>query len=137
MAALFLGFTAACAQMSSHEVVQNENIRQAAQNARTYSDHNALASYFENAAREIQTKAKEQKKLLEHYEEKGYLYGRQAQDLKSHTAALVRKYEETVEENIKEAAAHRLMALEQAQGNLAVHDGAIKDLRRGKPLNKR
>ncbi|SEP05689.1 hypothetical protein [Nitrosovibrio sp. Nv6] len=130
LSTLLLGFTTACAQMSSQEIVQNENIRQAAQNARTYSDHNALTSYFENAAREMQTKAEEQKKLLEHYEEKGYLYGRQAQDLKSHTAALVRKYEETAEENIKEAAAHRLMALEQAQANLAVHNGAIKEPRR-------
>ena len=46
----------------------------------------------------MHNKAEEQKKLLEHYEEKSYLYGRQAQDLESHTSALVRKYEETEQE---------------------------------------
>jgi len=105
--------------MSPHDAVQNPTIRKAAQNARTRSDHDALFTYFEGAAKEMQTKAAEQKKLLEHYEEKGYLYGRQAQDLKSHTAALVRKYEETVEENIKEANLHRQMALEMAKRELA------------------
>ena len=114
-AVLSLGLLAACAQMSPHEAVQNTNIRKAAQNARTRSDHDALTKYFEGAAREMQAKAKEQKHLLEHYEKKGYLYGRQAQDLKSHTAALLRKYEANAEENIKEAAAHRQMALEQAK----------------------
>lgn len=61
----------------------------------------------ENAAGEMQTKAEEQKRLLEHYEEKSYLYGRQAQDLKSHTAALVRKYNEVAAENIREAPVYR------------------------------
>ena len=114
-AVLSLGLLAACAQLSPHEAVQNTSIRKAAQNARTRSDHDALIKYFEGAATEMQAKAKEQKHLLEHYEKKGYLHGRQAQDLKSHTAALLRKYEANAEENIKEAAAHRQMALEQAK----------------------
>jgi len=108
--------------MSPYDAVQNPTVRKTSQNARTRSDHDALSRYFEGAAKEMQTKAAEQKKLLEHYEEKGYLYGRQAQDLKSHTAALVRKYEETVEENIKEANLHRQMALEMAKRELAVRD---------------
>src|SRR5687768_13224455 len=114
-AVLSLGLLGACAQMSPHEAVQNTNIRKAAENARTRSDHDALTKYFDGAAREMQAKAQEQKHLLEHYEKKGYLYGRQAQDLKSHTAALLRKYEANAEENIKEAAIHRRMALEQAK----------------------
>ena len=60
----------------------------------------------------MQAKAEEQKKLLQHYEEKSYLYGREAQDLISHTSALVRKYGETAQENRKEAALHRQMALD-------------------------
>lgn len=122
-AALSLGLTAACAQMSPFEAVQNTNIRKTAQSPRTRSDHDALTRYFEEAAREMRTKAQEQEKLLEHYEQKSYLYGREAQDLKSHTAALVRKYKETAEENIKEAAAHRQMALEQNRQNLAARNG--------------
>jgi tellurite resistance protein len=121
-AALSIVLLAACAQMSPYDAVQNPTVRKTSQNARTRSDHDALSRYFEGAAKEMQTKAAEQKKLLEHYEEKGYLYGRQAQDLKSHTAALVRKYEETVEENIKEANLHRQMALEMAKRELAVRD---------------
>ncbi|BCT66826.1 hypothetical protein NNRS527_00394 [Nitrosospira sp. NRS527] len=73
----------------------------------------------------METKAAEQKQLLEHYEEKSYLYGREAQDLKSHAAALVRKYHETTEENIKEAAAHRLMTVEQAQHESTCRDGKM------------
>ncbi|SCY34872.1 hypothetical protein SAMN05216420_10511 [Nitrosospira sp. Nl5] len=122
-AALSLGLLAACAQLTPLEAVQNTNIRKAVQNARTRSDHDALTKYFEGAAREMQTKAEEQRKLLEHYEEKGYLYGRQAEDRKSRTWALARKYEESAQANIKEAAAHRQMALEAAQGSYAAQDG--------------
>lgn len=96
-------------------------IESAKNNQRTVSqgDHDALSRYFENAAREMRAKAAEQRRLLDHYEDKSYLYGRSAQDLKSHTAALIRKYDETAEKNIQEAATHRQMALEQAGDNLA------------------
>ena len=67
-------------------------------------------------------KAEEQKKRLQHYEEKSYLYGRQAQDNKSHTAALLPRYERAVEDNVKLAAFHRNMAAELAKGNYATSD---------------
>lgn len=121
-AVLSLAVLAACAQMIPHEAVQNANIRKAVQNARTRSDHDELTRYFEGAAKQMRTKAEEQKKLLDHYEEKSYLYGRQAQDLKSHTWALARKYEETAEAYIKEAAAHRQMAAEAVQHNYAARN---------------
>ena len=85
-------------------------IRAAAQNATTRSDHEAVAKYYEDAATQIQAKVEEQKQLLEHYEDKSYLYGRQAQDLQSRTTALVRHYEKTVKTHIQEAALHRQMA---------------------------
>lgn len=85
-------------------------IRAAAQNATTRSDHEAVAKYYEDAATQMQAKVEEQQQLLEHYEDKSYLYGRRAQDLQSHTAALVRHYEKTVKANIQEAALHRQMA---------------------------
>jgi hypothetical protein len=53
---------------------------------------------------------KEQKELLEQYQDKSYLYGRQAQDLQANTDALIRKLEHTVKTNIQEAALHRQMA---------------------------
>lgn len=61
----------------------------------------------------MQAKAEEQKKLLQHYEEKSYLYGREAEDLISHTGAWRRKYGETAQENRKEATFHRQLALEE------------------------
>lgn len=114
LAALSLGFMAACAQMSPiQESTQNAAIGKAIHSAQTPGDHYALTKYFEGAAREMQGKANEQKKLLEHYENKSYLYGREAQDLISHTAALVRKYNQTARENIKEASMHRQMAQDE------------------------
>jgi hypothetical protein len=116
--ALSLGLLAACAQLSPHEAAHNTNARRVILKARVRSDHDALSEYFENIARKMQAKAEEEKKLLEHYEEKSYLYGRRAQDLKAHTAALVRKYTKSAEENMKQAALHRKMAREQAQRDL-------------------
>jgi septal ring factor EnvC (AmiA/AmiB activator) len=117
-AAVSLGLLAACAQISPLEAVQNTSARKAPQSARTRSDHDALTKYFEDAAREMHNKAEEQKKLLEHYEEKSYLYGRQAQDLESHTSALIRKYETAEQASMKEAALHRRMAKEATKQNL-------------------
>src|SRR5687767_2533694 len=99
---------------------QNDQIHKAGKNAITYADHDKLAKEYQNTAKEMLVRAEEQKKLLQHYEEKSYLYGRQAQDKQSHTLALLHKYEQTAEEVIKQAAFHRKMALE-----LAPHDYAI------------
>lgn len=85
-------------------------IRAAARNATTRSDHEAVAKYYEDAATQIQTKVEEQKQLLEHYEDKSYLYGRQAQDLQSRTSALIRHHQKAVKAHIQEATMHRQMA---------------------------
>jgi hypothetical protein len=108
-----LGLLASCAQMSPLEA-QNDNIHRAGKSAKTYADHDKLAKQYQNAAKEKLIKVEEQKKLLQHYEEKSYLYGRQAQDKQSHTSALLHKYERTAEEDIKQAAFHRQMASELA-----------------------
>ena len=98
--------------------VEPSEIRAAAQNATTRSDHEAVAKYYEDAAIQMQAKVKEQKDLLDQYENKSYLYGRQAQDLQANTDALIRKLEYTVKTNIQEAALHRQMA-SKLQGNHA------------------
>ncbi len=92
------------------EPTDTPEIRAAVQNATTRSDHEAIAKYYENAATQMQAKVKEEKELLEQYENKSYLYGRQAQDLQSHTAALIRRHEQTVAADMQEAALHRQMA---------------------------
>ena len=114
-----LGLLVSCAPMSPYEAINSPVLRKAAQSARTRGDHYALARYFENLAQEMQIKAEEQRKLLEHYQVKSYLYGRQAQDQQSHTWALMRRYEQAVEQSLAEAVSHRQIAAELARENYA------------------
>ena len=92
------------------EPIDTPEIRAAIQNATSWSDHEAVAKYYEDAATQMQAKVTEEKELLEQYENKSYLYGRQAQDLQSHTAALIRHHEQTVAADMQEAALHHQMA---------------------------
>lgn len=66
--------------------------------------------HFENLAEEMQIRTEEQRKLLQHYQERGYLYGRQAQDRKSHTWALMMRYEKAMKTSLSKAAVHRQIA---------------------------
>lgn len=84
--------------------------------------HEVVAKYYEDEARKMQAKVKELKALLEHYEEKSYLYGKKAQDLQAHTEALVRKYERGAASDAKEAASHRQIALRLKEKNYAASD---------------
>jgi hypothetical protein len=100
--------------------VKAENLPESAiQTGVSRSDHIVLAKHFEDAAREMQAKADEQKKLLEQYEGM-HLYGRQSHSLKSQTMALIRKYEQAAKSNMKEAMAHRQMA-QQVKPDYAIH----------------
>ena len=90
---------------------ESTDILTAAQNATTRSEHEAIAKYYEDAARAMQAKMQEKKQLLEHYQDKSYLYGRQAQDLQAQTEALARQYEKAVTTNAKEAHLHHQMAV--------------------------
>jgi hypothetical protein len=101
------------------EPIDTPEIRAAVQKATTPSDHEAVAKYYENAAKQMQAKVKEEKELLEQYENKSYLYGRQAQDLQSHTAALIRRHEQTVAADMQEAALHHQMASELDKNHAA------------------
>lgn len=96
-----LGILAACAEMNPHPM----DMSQAVLNA----DHEALAKHYDETADQMQVKVDEHKKLLSRYESKAYLYGRQAQDLKTHCYSLINSYEKAVEENRKMAELHRQM----------------------------
>ncbi|MEK6708690.1 MAG: hypothetical protein AAB286_03260 [Pseudomonadota bacterium] len=110
-----LGLLASCAQLDSFEV-QNANTRK---NARTHADHDDLAKQYENTAKEMQVKAEEQKKLLQHYEDKSYLYGTNGQTFQAHTSAMIRSYERAARESLNEATFHRKMAAELAKRDYA------------------
>ncbi|MDN5880967.1 MAG: hypothetical protein L0H37_01215 [Nitrosospira sp.] len=112
-----VGFLASVS--SSAMATENSVILAAAKQAVTASDHIAVAKSLEEEAKQMQVKVEEQKELLEQYEDKAYLYGRQAQDLQSHTGALVRQYEQVVSDDIKEAAVHRQIAAKLEQNNYA------------------
>lgn len=68
------------------------------------------------AAKTMRARMQEQQQLLEHYQDKSYLYGRQAQDLQAHTDALARKYEEAIKSDTPETKRHHQMA-SQAEEN--------------------
>ncbi|WP_340124601.1 hypothetical protein [Methylobacter svalbardensis] len=85
------------------------DMSQAVQNATSKADHEALAQHYEEAAKEMQLKADEHKKLLSQYRSKSYLYDRQAEDFKAHCERLIDVYENAVEENLEMAKMHRQM----------------------------
>ena len=102
---LSLGLLYACSEMNPHPM----DMSQAVQNAKTKADHEALAEHYEEAAKEMQLKVDEHKKLLGQYESKSYLDGRQAEDLKAHCRRLIDVYEKAAEENLSMANLHRQM----------------------------
>jgi hypothetical protein len=104
---LMLGILIGCAEMNPHPM----DMTQAVQNASSAADHNALAEHYEAAAKEMQAKVDEHKKLLAQYQAKGYLYGRQAIDFRAHCESLINAYEKAVEANLSMAKMHRGMSL--------------------------
>jgi hypothetical protein len=105
-----LSLLGACAPMSPYELVDSPAVLKTVENARTRDDHAALSTYFENLAAEMRVKAEEQRQLLQHFREKSYLYGRQAQDRQSHTWALMHRYEQAVKKSLAKASSHRQIA---------------------------
>ncbi len=99
--------------------IDTPEIRAAARNAATRSDHESIAQHYENTAAQMRVMVKEKNELLEHYENKSYIYGRQAQDLQSQTSALIREYEKSVKASIKMATLHRQMAAKLSQNQTA------------------
>lgn len=112
----------ACAPMSPYESVNSPELVKAAESAHTFRDHYTLTTRFETLARDMHARAEKQKQLLKHYEEKSYLYGRQAQDRQAHTWALIRKYEQAEKTSLVKAASHRQIAAELAQKNYGSSD---------------
>jgi endonuclease III len=102
---LSLGLLYACSEMNPHPM----DMSQAVLNAESKADHEALAQHYEEAAKEMQLKVDEHKKLLGQYESKSYLYGRQAEDIKAHCRRLIDVYEKAAEENLSMAKLHRQM----------------------------
>lgn len=105
---IILGLLVSCAQMNPHPM----DMTQAVRNAKTPTDHTALAKHYEDAAKEMQSKVDYHKKMLEGYESNTSHYGKQAATLQSHCKSLIMTYEQAVTANMDMANAHRAMAAE-------------------------
>jgi hypothetical protein len=88
------------------------DMTQAVQNAKTRSDHQSLAKHYEDAAKEMQVKVEDHKKLLAGYEGSTRFYTGFARTFTNEHEALVGIYERAVAANMKMAEAHRQMAAE-------------------------
>ena len=102
---LTLGLLTGCSEMNPHPM----DMTQAVQSATSKADHEALAKHYEEAAKELQLKADEHKKLLSQYHAKSYLYGKQAQSIENHCDVLIRAYEKVADANLNMAKMHRQM----------------------------
>lgn len=88
------------------------DMSQAVQRAKTRADHEALATRYEDAAKQMQAKVDEHKKALVYYQSVRGLLSRQAQDLIDHCQGLIRAYEQATAANLSMATSHREIAAE-------------------------
>jgi len=102
---LALGLSA-CTQMNPQPL----DLSQAIKDAETKADNKTLAEQYEEAANEMQLKVNENKKLLSQSESNGYLFGRQAEDIKEHSYALMKVYERDAATDRKMAEMYRQLA---------------------------
>lgn len=83
---------------------------QAVRNAKTPADHEALAKFFDEAAKQMQAKVQEHEKMYEQYQAESQHYGRQGLNMESMCRGLIHAYEQAAKENKDMAASHRKMA---------------------------
>ena len=77
------------------------------------NDHAALVKYYENHAHAAEEKLHENEELLREYEDHPYYYGRQGQDIQSHTLANIHEYERIIEEDLHHAEDHKKIMTEE------------------------
>ena len=112
IAALFLtvfgllGFLTSCAHTNPPPI----DMQQAIQRATTPCDHEALVKYYDETVRELRSKIKEHKKMLESYGSVTFDYGKEGLALQSYSKNLIALYEQAVQVNIDMANSHRSMA---------------------------
>ena len=106
-----IGLLASCAHIQPHPMDMTSAIR----NAKTSADYEALATHYEDAAKSMQAKADQQKRMLAEYQVHGYYYGRKTEDLIEHSQALVRVYQEAADANMNMAHYQRRLAEDAKQ----------------------
>ena len=123
---LAIVFLSGCAQMSPIASTSSNEKLGANQRFIEPSNHEAVAKHYQDAAKELKAKLEAQKEQLEEYQRHNYYYGRKGQNFRSHTWANIRYLENSIKENMKEAAIHQKMAQDQQKRELGlINEGAV------------
>ncbi|PTN09671.1 hypothetical protein [Nitrosomonas aestuarii] len=111
--------------VSSIAAEQGEEINVTVLSGKGNVDHNALAHYYEDQAKEMQAKIEEQVEAFNHKPSTSFL-GRNGQRIKKHVIYKIHEFEKAAEENLQKAAYHNKMAEEQAYQQKFAESGKIK-----------
>jgi len=103
-----LGLLTSCAHTNPPPM----DMQEAIQRATPRCDHEALAKHYEETARELQSKVKKHKKMLESYGSVTFNYGKEGLALQSQSKNLINLYELAVKANIDMANSHQTRAAE-------------------------
>jgi hypothetical protein len=82
------------------------------QNAGTREAHILLAEHYEEVARNMQTEAEEEKRMLTQYQANPHKYGKRILDLKAQAQAMILDLEKAARESRQMAEYHRRFAEE-------------------------
>lgn len=80
------------------------------QTAETREAHDNLADHYEDIARTMDADAAEERRMLDKYITSPHKYGKQIQDIKGLSNAMIRDFEMAAAESRKMAAYHRQLA---------------------------
>jgi len=80
------------------------------QTAETREAHNSLADHYEEIAQMMDADAAEERRMLDKYITSPHKYGKQIQDIKGRSNAMIRDFEMAATESRKMAAYHRQLA---------------------------
>ncbi len=80
------------------------------QTAETREAHNSLADHYEDIAQTMDADAAEERRMLDKYITSPHKYGKQIQDIKGRSNAMIRDFEMAAAESRKMAAYHRQLA---------------------------
>lgn len=121
----FFTFIIFVAPMSSFATDQISEFDSTVSNIEGNADHNALAHFYENQAKEIQAKIDEQIEALSHKPRSSY-FGKHGKDIRKHVKYKIDQFEKAAEENLQKAAYHKKMAEEQSNRPAYAESGKTK-----------
>ncbi|SFK89826.1 hypothetical protein SAMN05216302_10202 [Nitrosomonas aestuarii] len=104
---------------------QDTQVRSTAMNAAGNTDHETLAHYYEDQAKEMQAKIQEQVEAINHKPSTSFL-GRNGQRIKKHVVYKIHEFEKAAAENLQKAAYHNKMAEKQKNRKQFAESGKIK-----------